>query len=123
MGGIQRPNLVPGVNPCVEGTTAARTEGWFNPAAFSQAAAFTMGNLARTIPCRGPSNSNMDVAVRKLIAVTENRQSSFRVEARNATNTPKFRAPEHRLGNSGFGRITTQTGFARIIQWMLRYEF
>jgi len=65
----------------------------------------------------------MDLSVRKAVNVTEKTRVSFRVEALNATNTPRFSAPNTVFGNPQFGRITGTEGFARIIQWMLRFEW
>ncbi|PYS53242.1 MAG: hypothetical protein DMG13_13410, partial [Acidobacteria bacterium] len=64
LGGIQRPNLVPGVNPCTSGNATQRLNNWFNPAAFSEAPAFTVGNAPRTLNCRIAPQNNMDVAIR-----------------------------------------------------------
>ena len=123
LGGIQRPNLVPGVNPCTSGNATQRLNNWFNPAAFSEAPAFTVGNAPRTLNCRIAPQNNMDVAIRKNIPITELTRVSFRLEMLNATNTPKFLNPESRFGRGTFGRITAQAGFPRIIQYMIRYEF
>src|SRR5262249_19005000 len=127
---------VPGVNPCTDGDAPSRLDntvkGWLNPAAFSIAPAFTFGDAPRRLGnCRGPQYHNLDVAIRKAIPITENHRVVFRLEILNATNTPRFSAPNrvfqgadsqgHPLGS--FGRITSTTGFARIIQYMFRYEF
>jgi len=114
---------VPGVDPCTSGSTTERLNNWFNPAAFTQAAAFTLGSAPRTLNCRLAAQNNMDVAIRKNIPITESTRASFRLEIMNATNTPKFLNPESRLGRGTFGRITQQAGFPRIIQYMIRYEF
>ena len=114
---------MPGVNPCTSGNATQRLNNWFNPAAFSEAPAFTVGNAPRTLNCRIAPQNNMDVAIRKNIPITELTRVSFRLEMLNATNTPKFLNPESRFGRGTFGRITAQAGFPRIIQYMIRYEF
>lgn len=48
-----RPNAT-GVSPTPDAHFAKRIDGWFNPAAFSQAPQFTFGNLSRTVSLRGP---------------------------------------------------------------------
>jgi hypothetical protein len=123
IGGIQRPNIVPGADPCTSGGTTARLNNWFNAAAFTQADPYTLGNAPRTLNCRIAHQFNTDVAIRKNIPITEGTRASFRLELLNATNTPKFLNPESRLGRATFGRITAQAGFPRIIQYMIRYEF
>jgi hypothetical protein len=122
--GQQRPNRVAGVSPCTSGRPQDRLTNWFNPAAFTQAEPFTLGNAPRRMgDCRGPGWTNLDVSVTKTVGVTESTRASFRVEFLDATNTPRFDTPTSDLGNSQFGRITATQGFARIIQWTLRYEF
>ena len=123
-GGQQRPNRVAGVSPCTSGSPQERIGNWFNGGAFSAAPAYTLGNAPRRLgDCRGPGVANMDLSVRKAVNLTERTRVSFRVEALNATNTPRFSAPNTVVGNPQFGRITGTEGFARIIQWMLRFEF
>ena len=125
----QRPNAVPGVDACSSGSVGDRLNHWFNdglagrPAAFTSAPGFTLGNVSRTINCRMPHQYNLDVSLRKYIQLTENHRIAIRVEAINVTNTPKFTAPETRLGNSSFGTIASEASFPRLIQYMLRYEF
>ncbi|PYV38281.1 MAG: hypothetical protein DMG09_12410, partial [Acidobacteria bacterium] len=124
-GGQQRPNRVAEVSPCTSGSPQERIGNWFNGSAFLPAGTFTLGNAPRRLgDCRGPGLANMDLSVRKAVNLTERTRVSFRVEALNATNTPRFSAPNTEFGNLlQFGRITGTEGFARIIQWMLRFEF
>lgn len=60
-GSTQRPNLVPGVNPCYSGRPESRIGGphnlqnpYFNINAFALAPAYTYGDAPRTISCKGP---------------------------------------------------------------------
>lgn len=123
-GGGQRPNRVAGVDPCTKGSNEQRLGRWFNPAAFTQAPAFTVGNTPRTLgDCRGPTQFNVDLALRKAVNLTENGRVVLRIEAVNFTNTPKFRGPVTAFGNSRFGFVRSQSGFSRMVQWMLRYEW
>jgi hypothetical protein len=129
LGGIQRPNVVLGVDPCSSGSTGDRLNHWFNdgqggrPAAFTSAPGFTLGNAPRAIGCRLPHQYNMDVGLHKTIGLTEKTRIVVRFEAINFTNTAKFTAPESRWGNGSFGTIASEASFPRIIQYMLRYEF
>jgi hypothetical protein len=52
--------------------------------------------------------------------IFEGFNAQFRIEAVNGFNTPIFRAPNTQLGNSNFGRISSQANFARIVQLSLR---
>ena len=129
LGGIQRPNVVLGVDACSSGNIGDRLNGWFNdglggrPAAFTSAPGFTLGNLSRTTNCRLPHQYNLDLALHKAIPLTEKTRIAVRLEAINFTNTPKFTAPESRWGNASFGTVASEASFPRIIQYMLRYEF
>ena len=118
----QRPNAT-GVSPETSGSFGQRIDGWINPAAFSNAPVLTFGNVSRTISMRGPGQVNWDVSVFKTFAVTERFRAQFRAEALNAMNTPWFRAPSTALGNAGFGRITQQANFPRMLQLGLRLYF
>ncbi|MDX2181720.1 MAG: TonB-dependent receptor [Bryobacteraceae bacterium] len=118
----QRPNAT-GVSPETSGSFGQRIDNWINPAAFSGAGAASFGNVTRTIAMRGPGQVNWDASVFKTFAITERFKAQFRGEALNAMNTPWFRAPSTALGNAGFGRITQQANFPRMIQLGLRLYF
>lgn len=118
----QRPNAT-GLSPATQGSTTARLDNWLNPAAFSQAGPFTFGNVARTIPVRGPGIANWDLSLFKTASITETYKLQFRAEAMNAFNTPLFRSPNTAYGNAAFGRITSQANFPRLIQLGLRFYF
>ena len=53
----QRPNAT-GIAPATSGSTVERINGWLNPAAFSQAASYSFGNVSRSIDVRGPGLFN-----------------------------------------------------------------
>ena len=112
-----------GVSPETHGRLQDRLDAYINPAAFSQAAALTFGNVSRTIAYRGPGQANWDLSVFKSFAVTESFKAQFRAEALNAMNTPWFRGPEVRFGHANFGKITEQGNFARMLQLGLRLYF
>ncbi len=118
----QRPNAT-GVSPAVDASFGARIDGWINPAAFSAAAPFTLGNVTRSIAMRGPGQVNWDISVFKTAQILENLRVQFRAEALNAMNTPLFRAPNTAFGNALFGRITSQANFPRMLQLGLRLMF
>ncbi len=118
----QRPNAT-GVSPEVGGDFGPRIDNWINKAAFSDAPAFTFGNVTRTIGMRGPGTANWDVSIFKTAQILENLKVQFRAEALNAMNTPLFRAPNTAFGNAAFGRITSQGNFPRMIQLGMRIFF
>lgn len=118
----QRPNAT-GVDPATSGSTVQRIYGWLNPTAFSQAPAFTFGNVSRFIAVRGPGLFNWDVSVFKTFPVGERLRAQFRAEALNATNTPYFGTPNTVLTSSTFGLITSQINSPRLLQLGVRVSF
>ena len=123
IGGLnQRPNAT-GISPEVDAPFAQRLDGWLNPAAFTQAGPLTFGNVSRTISMRSPGQMNWDASLFKTVTFMERYKIQFRLEALNAMNTPLFRSPETRVGNSSFGKITSQANFPRMLQLGLRFYF
>lgn len=123
-GSGQRPNVVQGVDPGTSGGTVDRLDAWLNPAAWTQAPAFTFGNAPRTDPrVRTPMRNNLDITFNKEFRLGGTARAQLRAELLNATNTPKFRGFGNTFGTSAFGRITTQAGFMRITQISVRFLF
>jgi trimeric autotransporter adhesin len=130
--GVQRPNLVPGVDLATAGSFEDRlasadhpTATWLNPAAFSAAPAKTFGNAPRTITdLRSPSQYNVDgVFIKNFSFGTK--QAQLKIEMLNLFNRPNVRALSGRnnISNSNFGQTGVQAGFTRITQVMFRYSF
>lgn len=119
----QRPNAT-GVNPATSGSVGSRiNSGWLNPAAFSQAPAFTFGNVSRTLPVLGPGLYDWNASLFKSFSITEKFKAQFRAEFLNATNTPNFRGPGTAFGSGSFGQITSQANFSRMVQLGARIYF
>ncbi len=117
----QRPNIALGVDHATPGSIGERIDsGYLNPAAFTTAAPNTFGNAPRTIGVRSPSARQFDLSMIKNTRIFEGFNAQFRIEAVNGFNTPIFRAPNTQVGNSNFGRISSQANFARIVQLSLR---
>ena len=130
--GVQRPNIVSGVNLATSGGLADRlasadhpTNTWINPAAFITAAAFTFGNAPRTITdLRTPPQYNVDgVFIKDLRFGTKSAQ--FKIEMLNLFNRVNVRSLNGRntVGNSNFGQTASQAGFMRITQVTFRFSF
>jgi hypothetical protein len=118
----QRPNAT-GLAPATTGSVDSRIADWLNPAAFSQAAQFTFGNVSRFIDVRGPGLFNWDLSVFKTFSIKERIRAQFRAEALNATNTAYFGTPNTTVTNSSFGVITSQINNPRLIQLGTRITF
>lgn len=116
----QRPNAT-GDSPSMPGPVTQRIDGWLNRAAFSQAPAYTFGNLAPSINTYGPGQYNWDVSMFKTFTILEKVKAQFRAEALNITNTVLFATPTTNINNNAFGAITSQTNFPRLIQLGLRF--
>jgi len=123
LGGTQRPNST-GISAVLGGNTQSRLNGFLNPAAFSQPALFTYGNVSRTLPdVRGPRFSNLDLSIFKIFPLSEAVRLQFRTEMFNATNSPMFGLPNGAFGTANFGVINSQANRPRQVQLALRLYF
>jgi hypothetical protein len=125
------PNF-PGLRPNLTGDpyVAHRTKTeWFNPKAFTvpatQASKQTPGNLARNM-LYGPSFTNEDLSLFKVIPLSHEMNLQIRAEAFNVLNTSRYGQPDGDLAHTKtFGMITG--GFAganqRIFQFAGRLTF
>ncbi len=133
-GGVQRPNLVPGVDLATTGSFEDRLASadhpgarWLNPAAFTAATAFTFGNTPRTIPdLRTPGQHNVDLSLGKSFRFGS-KSAQIKIEMLNLLNDPLVSALNGRntfaTGSATFGGIAVQRGFMRITQLMFRFSF
>ena len=115
----QRPNKVS------DDFYAHSVTSYFNRAAFAQPAAGTLGDLPRNAAV-GPNFWNVDLAVSKLVAVTGTQRMELRLEAFNLLNHFNWGDPiatNLAFSAGTFGRITTQAGTPRIIQFGIKYDF
>jgi len=108
LGGGQRPNST-GVSAALSGSETERVGRWFDTSQFTLPAAYTFGNLGRTIDVRGPILDNLDVTLMKTTTIRESVRLQIRAEAYNAVNRPAFANPNTALGNASFGRISSIT--------------
>jgi hypothetical protein len=119
---VQRPNAT-GISPATSGSLENRLQHYFNPAAFTQAPAYTYGNVSRTIPMRGPGQANCDFSLFKTYDVYEGFKAQFRFEVFNLTNTPLFNNLNTTFGSASFGQITNQANYPRIVQLGIRFSY
>jgi hypothetical protein len=123
LGDMQRPNVVPGVDPGHSGSTIENLDSYLNPDAWALASAFTFGDAPRTdTRVRTPMRHNWDFAFQKSENVGAGRITA-RVEIINAFDRPDFNGPVTALGNPNFGRILGVSGFPRLFQFTLRYDW
>lgn len=123
LGSTQRPNIVEGVPLATTGSTEERLAAWINPAAFTTAPAFTLGDAPRTLPgLRTPGQRNTDISVQKGVQVKAT-TVTLRADVLNAFDNPLFSGPVSAFGTSTFGQITTVNGLARSVQFQARVSF
>ncbi|HXY49524.1 MAG TPA: carboxypeptidase regulatory-like domain-containing protein [Terriglobales bacterium] len=107
---------------------------YFNPAAFICDGAPCVPTSGYGLPrdfFRGPGRTNLDLALAKTTAITEQVNVEFRVEAFNVFNHTQFANPDTNINSGTFGQITSTTfgtGVAalqtqRILQLALRLTF
>jgi hypothetical protein len=135
MAGVSaRPNLVGGVDLATSGSYEDRLASadhpaatWINPAAFSLTPFGSFGNTPRTITdLRTPTQFNTDLSVMKSFGMGGSKSAQVRLEVLNLFNRPTVRALQgngtYAPGNS-FGQTNLQSGFMRIMQFMIRFNF
>jgi hypothetical protein len=116
--GNQRPNQVSDDFYPAERTITS----YFNRAAFAQPAPGTLGDLPRNAVV-GPDYWNVNLAISRLVNVTGTQRLELRIETFNLFNRFNWGNPQLNFNAGTFGRITTQNGEPRIIQFGIKYDF
>ncbi len=130
-GSGQRPNLVSGASIQRAGDITDRLEAdprdnlYLDPAAFSLAPAFTLGNAPRILPgVRSPARNSIDLAMNKDFRMGRTARATVRLEVLNLLNTPWYsRLASASVGNANFGQVTTQANYSRFSQLTFRFTF
>jgi hypothetical protein len=97
-------------------------DSYLNRAAFANPAPGQFGNHERN-SITGPRFWKVDVAASRLIPLRGAQTIELRVEAFNVFNTFNWGIPETRLRSGNFGKITSQNGDPRIMQFGIKYGF
>jgi hypothetical protein len=95
---------------------------YLNPRAFAYPAAGTLGDH-RNFSIEGPGFWTVDLALSKLVSLATQQTLELRVEVFNLFNNFNWGNPNTNLDAGTFGRITTQTGDLRIMQFGVKYGF
>jgi hypothetical protein len=111
------------VNQVSEDPYGAKTlTNYLNAAAFAYPTTGTYGNEpARGI--EGPGFWNVDMALARVVPITNGRTLELRVEAFNVLNNFNWGDPATNLDTGTFGQITSQNGTSRIMQFAVKYGF
>ena len=131
--GTCQPNLNPAFVGSVHqngnygrGVTAAQLSStqFINPAAFTTAAAYTVGNSPRTAPLglRGPGGYNINMSLRRNFGIYENLKLMMELDVINLLNRTNFGNPGATLGQGTFGTVGV-SGASRDLQLAARIEF
>jgi hypothetical protein len=130
-GSGQRPNLVSGASIQRPGDITDRLEAnprdnlYLDPAAFSLAPAFTLGNAPRILPgVRSPARNSIDLAMNKDFRIGPTARATVRLEVLNLLDTPWYsRLASASVGNANFGQVTRQANYSRFSQITVRFTF
>ncbi len=95
---------------------------YLNPTAFAYPAAGTLGDH-KNFSIEGPGFWTVDLALSKLVSFATQHSLEFRVEVFNLFNNFNWGNPATNLDAGTFGRITTQVGEPRIMQFGFKYGF
>jgi hypothetical protein len=106
-----------------------RPEMWFNTnAGFDRVSANQLSYNYRTFPSRlndvrADGMNTWDVSALKNTSIREGLNLQFRAEFLNAFNHPMFNAPNTSPTSTAFGTVTSQRGYPRRIQLMMKLLF
>jgi hypothetical protein len=122
-GSTQRPNIVAGVNPETAGDWESRLTQWMNPAAWSAAPAFTLGNAPRTDSrVRTPNQYTTDLNIQKSVRLGV-RTLSVRADILNLFDQPLFTNVVTQFGLANFGSVNQVGGYPRSLQFQVRMNW
>jgi hypothetical protein len=95
---------------------------YLNPAAFAYPAPGAYGT-ERARGIEGPGFWNIDTALARVVPAGSGRTLELRIEAFNLLNHFNWGDPAVNLDAGTFGRITTQAGNSRVLQFAVKYGF
>jgi Carboxypeptidase regulatory-like domain/TonB dependent receptor len=123
---VQRPNILPGVDPYIKGASPAN--GFLNPAAFAiptqvdPSTGLILGDMANNM-LNLPVFFSMDFALAKETRIREGLDLEFRAEFFNLTNHPNFGAPVNSIAAGSLFGVSQSVGAAREGQLGLKLKF
>ena len=107
----------------IAGSLDDRLTNWINAAAFAPAPAFTFGNAPRTLPeLRTPGQRNVDLSIQKMQTFS-GRTVAVRADVLNLFDNPLFTTLQSQFGTPTFGQLTAVGGYARSVQFQVRFGF
>jgi outer membrane receptor protein involved in Fe transport len=124
-----RPDIVPGCNTSVSGSSITRLNQWFNTSCFTAVPAgptdtVRFGTASRVISSiRTMGTNNWDLSLTKDTPVTERVNVQFTAQAFNLFNHSRFGAPVTNRSAANFGQVTSVVNLPRQIEFGLRFSF
>jgi hypothetical protein len=97
-------------------------DNYLNPAAFAYPAPGTLGDHVRA-SIEGPAFWTIDLALARSISITGTQSVELRLETFNLLNHFNWGDPTVNLDAANFGRIQSQAGSPRILQFGMKYGF
>ena len=97
-------------------------DNYLNPAAFAYPAPGVLGSHVRA-SIAGPAYWSVDLALARRISVGTAQDLELRVETFNLLNHFNWGNPTVNLDAANFGRIQTQAGSPRVLQFGIKYGF
>lgn len=122
-GAANQPNRIG--NPLPSGFVQ-NTSHWFNSAAFTEPALYTMGNAGYSGQFFGPAMSSFDISIGKHFyfpKLGESKNLEFRADFFNAFNTPWFSSPTTNIQSGTVGEIGSANSTPRYIQLGMKFSF
>jgi hypothetical protein len=110
------------VNAASDDVYGTTLNDYLKASAFSFPAPGTLGDVPRG-SVAGPAYWSIDLALARLIALGGSRNIELRLETFNLTNHFNWGLPNVSLDSPVFGRIQTQTGSPRVLQFGIKYAF
>jgi hypothetical protein len=94
----------------------------FDGQVFSNPGAGTVGTLQQRM-FSGPWTFDLDAAIIKETAITENHSIELRMESTNILNHPSWVVGDQNINNPTFGRVVGDVYGPRLIQFAMHYRF
>lgn len=127
--GLDRPNVVNPSVSVVNSNWGPNLPQYLNPAALSQNATGTFGDLGRNA-VDGPGTLEVDASLSRIFAIRERWRLEARADGFNVINHTNLGTPTLGLSSTTFGRITStqstgpgQLGTNRILQFAMKLYF
>ena len=112
---------MPGVALATEGSLEERLTSWINTAAFTAAPAYTLGkrteDTLRTAHTASATSTSASRRCRGWATI------SVRADVMNLFDNPLFTTLQSQFGTPTFGQLTAVGGYARSVQFQVRFGF